>query len=1074
MKSKKLFTSFLVSVVTMMLCLVSFAGTTLAWFTDTVSNTGNKIQAGTLDVELYSNVITTDDEGHTITDTITIGDTVYYNISNVNKPVFDYNLWEPGYSTPAGFVIKNAGNLALKYKLSFSLIDSKTGLEQLDADYPEEAAKTEGQLQEYLDKKAHLEKCEANTKLENVIEVYQGETKLGTLKDFFDGTKQFEGELLLQDDTASISNLKLLMPTTAGNEYENASISFDIKLLATQKTYENDGFDSNLYDLSAEYPVQAEAKYEEGESTTLVAYDGDNKQNAKAVIPVNAENIPEGTTKIIMEIDNTDKPEAIHLEDGQASLNVDISFYSVKGDGTKTQITDFGNEKFVPVDLSAVIPNGYELVNVYNTHDPVHPTQFEPVGSKDALDDGKFYYDSANKMMYLASSKFSPFTFVVDQCDVLITKNGDESFAPVGMKLSAFRDSVNNGERDHYAGYTATLQRDVNLNNVEWTPIGTSANPFSGVFDGKNHTIKNLTYNGAPTGSDLGLFGVVNGNKNQNVEELTYIWNNNTFNQDAFAEENYTAIIKNVNIDNFHINNTSGDGSNRHTGALVGRTVNTYIANVNVSNSTIKGKKGVGGIGGTIDGSVAINCKTGTNVIAESTTGGYTVGGLFGGVNYKVSGGSLTKYCAVINCENNAEVIIDSDGATGGFAGGIVAISQSGTAETRCAFYVDCINNGKMTINCEQQRVGGIVGNGINGFAFIRCKNNGNIIAKNITSGIAGIEGLGCGSFYNCVNTGDITASSKFMAGIVVEDASNSGTVAIVSDCSNSGNLNNEYQGDDVQTANITASSKTLIYNNKVYASTNDINNIISNNPTVNIIEFNNCTVSDSSGVLSLANTNIKLYSNNKLANSLDVTSVGSGNYVNISVPDLVVSIPSGIANTKEFSLSGNSNTITIQNGANIKYLTVSGNNSQVTVYGHVDSLSLNGNQSVTAVIEENATAGHVGFGGTGTYELTNKGTISHTQSESNQYANEHTVSTITAGNITINNYGKIEAKKNSNGINSVSCLFYNGCTVVVNNYHDSSIVADNGYVLACGSAQSVVYNYYNAQGGLDHTDVKK
>ena len=29
------------------------AGTTFAWFTDSVVNTGNKIQAGTLDIELW-------------------------------------------------------------------------------------------------------------------------------------------------------------------------------------------------------------------------------------------------------------------------------------------------------------------------------------------------------------------------------------------------------------------------------------------------------------------------------------------------------------------------------------------------------------------------------------------------------------------------------------------------------------------------------------------------------------------------------------------------------------------------------------------------------------------------------------------------------------------------------------------------------------------------------------------------------------------------------------------------------------------------------------------------------------
>ena len=40
------------SIVSMFLCFAMLLGTTLAWFTDSVTSTGNKIQAGTLKVDL--------------------------------------------------------------------------------------------------------------------------------------------------------------------------------------------------------------------------------------------------------------------------------------------------------------------------------------------------------------------------------------------------------------------------------------------------------------------------------------------------------------------------------------------------------------------------------------------------------------------------------------------------------------------------------------------------------------------------------------------------------------------------------------------------------------------------------------------------------------------------------------------------------------------------------------------------------------------------------------------------------------------------------------------------------------
>ena len=44
--------SFLTSLTALILCFVMLLGTTFAWFTDSVTSTGNKIVAGDLDIEL--------------------------------------------------------------------------------------------------------------------------------------------------------------------------------------------------------------------------------------------------------------------------------------------------------------------------------------------------------------------------------------------------------------------------------------------------------------------------------------------------------------------------------------------------------------------------------------------------------------------------------------------------------------------------------------------------------------------------------------------------------------------------------------------------------------------------------------------------------------------------------------------------------------------------------------------------------------------------------------------------------------------------------------------------------------
>ena len=87
-----------------------------------------------------------------------------------------------------------------------------------------------------------------------------------------------------------------------------------------------------------------------------------------------------------------------------------------------------------------------------------------------------------------------------------------------GKLLAALAKSVNdsNDSKD-YSDYTIKLTKNLDLNGIEWTPIGTkgTSNVFKGTFDGNGATISNLKISG---GSYVALFGETSG---ATIKDLT-------------------------------------------------------------------------------------------------------------------------------------------------------------------------------------------------------------------------------------------------------------------------------------------------------------------------------------------------------------------------------------------------------------------------------------------------------------------------------------------------------------------------------------------------------------------------
>ena len=212
-KTKK---SLWLSAVSMMLCALMLLGTTFAWFTDSVTNTGNVIQAGNLDVKFEYRDLTS------------AGD--YQDVTN-DTPLFNDVTWEPGKSFGYDFKVANAGSLAFDWELSFQNIKSEGGTNDVNiADVLDVYFTTDEDAMDLTDAKNKG----------TLANLSNGVVTTGTIKRA-GGPYMFSVVLKMKED--------------AGNDYQGAKVTFDVVLRAKQANVEEDGFGSSDYDAEATFPA---------------------------------------------------------------------------------------------------------------------------------------------------------------------------------------------------------------------------------------------------------------------------------------------------------------------------------------------------------------------------------------------------------------------------------------------------------------------------------------------------------------------------------------------------------------------------------------------------------------------------------------------------------------------------------------------------------------------------------------------------------------------------------------------------------------------------------------------------
>ena len=199
-------------------------------------------------------------------------------------------------------------------------------------------------------------------------------------------------------------------------------------------------------------------------------------------------------------------------------------------------------------------------------------------------------------------------------------------------ELKAFRNAVNSGEKyKNSLNNSVVLTADIDMASEDWTPIGTVAHPFDGVFDGGGHVIKNLCIN-LPTTDDVGLFGYA---KNATIYNLHL--------QDPSVKGNehvgtlLGSAFQVVRISDVLVTG-SGTGDDYYTvssdglacGGIVGRANANFSIERCMFSGVIKGALSCGGILGDGYDVTISDCSASHYIQTDKKTDGSAVGGIVG------------------------------------------------------------------------------------------------------------------------------------------------------------------------------------------------------------------------------------------------------------------------------------------------------------------------------------------------------------------------------------------------------------------------------------------------------------
>ena len=234
----------IVSILLIIGCLALTVGASFAWFTDSITNSGNKIQAGTLSADL-----------------IMYDETEYEYVSIANRTGSIFNAsttWEPGYTHVAYLGVQNTGSLALNYNIILNITNGGLvgALEYALIDGAEA-----GDLSSVTSWDDFKTQSGAQTGKITAGKMIVAPN--GTLDEIVNGVRS-------ETDYFAIA---VHMLESSGNEYEGKSVDIDVTVLIKQASAEEDGFGDPDYDDAANYPAttdNAQSVLDDAQSNAII------------------------------------------------------------------------------------------------------------------------------------------------------------------------------------------------------------------------------------------------------------------------------------------------------------------------------------------------------------------------------------------------------------------------------------------------------------------------------------------------------------------------------------------------------------------------------------------------------------------------------------------------------------------------------------------------------------------------------------------------------------------------------------------------------------------------------------
>lgn len=551
--------------------LISFAGVTFAWFSDSVSSNNNIITAGNLDVEVEYK----DADGQ-------------WQLLKETSNVFEEDAkWEPGHTEVVYLRISNNGSLSLRYTLDVNIVSeigSKNvyGEDFLLSNYIRFGA-VEGEGVVFATRQAALEGVkDAN--------------------DLISSNYHKQGVIYAAEDAEYIA-MVVYMPDSVGNEanhHPNAvapEIKLGINVSATQANGEEDSFGNDYDDF--EWPALAPG--ESFSATTNVTPDsngkvpstttvGDDEGDIYAVVPQGVQ-LADGANMLKLTVNAMTETESNVTAANRSEVvrSVDVHIDGVAEDNTVPMI----------ITLNGILPLGLNSSNVklFHVEDGV---TYEMTLVDSPVNHNEFSYDPATGNAVIAIASFSE---IVVYGDTAVKWNGtvatsfaggtgteaDPYIIANGEQLAYFRNLVDGGKT--FAGEYVKLNANINLNDINFDPIGwgyeydgftEGGKTFNGTFDGNGKIIFGLYQNGWDA-NDCGKtydYSMAGGGLFASVCDAT-IKNLTISGADIVMECIDMGVVVgyaqgNCTFDNIAIINCTIQNYNRYTGGVVGECSPRY------------------------------------------------------------------------------------------------------------------------------------------------------------------------------------------------------------------------------------------------------------------------------------------------------------------------------------------------------------------------------------------------------------------------------------------------------------------------------------------------------------------